>query len=51
MQIYGIIPNNSTIVLSAEMCIFAQTNVNDMKKIMYVIAAAVVLLATGCKKE
>lgn len=33
------------------MCIFAQTNVNDMKKIMYVIAAAVVLLATGCKKE
>lgn len=33
------------------MCIFAQTNVNDMKKILYVIAAAMVLLASGCGKE
>lgn len=33
------------------MCIFVQTNRKDMKKILYVIAAATLLLAVGCKKE
>lgn len=33
------------------MCIFVKTNKKDMKKILYVIAAATLLLAVGCKKE
>ena len=33
------------------MCIFVKTNRKDMKKILYVIAAATLLLAVGCKKE
>ena len=33
------------------MCIFVQTNRKDIKKILYVIAAATLLLAVGCKKE
>lgn len=51
MQIYGIIRNYSTFVLSGKMCIFVPTNLKDMNKILYIIAAAAVLLAAGCQKE
>ena len=33
------------------MCIFVRTNLKDMNKFWYIIAAAAVLLATGCGKE
>ena len=33
------------------MCIFVETNVSDMNKILYVMAVAAVLLAAGCQKE
>ena len=51
MQIYGIILNYSTFAFSRKMCNFAQTNRMDMKKLVYIIAAAAALLAVGCKKE